>query len=349
MLTESGLKPFYEIPKGSRAGGDIHLNWTDLFLHAFWRMGWYCIADNGRLSEGHSDIYAFPPKLADNGSKYDPDEWEIPPAWAVEFEVYPERHPDRVIENYLRNAASRIRTVFVTDSEERKKRILQALKENNVSAYVPVLLVNRAAIHVDVEKAVRALTTIQEPASLEQALAEAESTAAKEQAKKNDGGDLAEITEKQNLTGESQQRTTSSAVQVAPPVNIRTESEGEDIEEQDSGNAGTASISGENKEKTPGEGEEEEDTTATVMEMLSQELADDESLVRVLRTVKENPGLKSSDIVARLGIPRMSFMRKSAKLKELGLISTKERMPGYAITERGMALLEKIDETDDGK
>jgi predicted transcriptional regulator len=349
ILTPSGLKPFYEIPKGARAGGDIHLNWMDLFLHAFWRIGWYCIADNGRLTEGHPDIYAFPPKLAENGSKYDPDEWETPPAWAVEFEVYPERHPDRVIENYVRNAASRIKTVFVTDSEERKKRILQALKENNIPAYVPVLLVNRAATHVDVEKTVRALTTIQEPASLEQALAEAESTAAKEQAKKNDGGDLAEIAEKQNLTEERQQRTTSSAVQVAPPVNIRTESEGGKTEEQDSRNAGNASISGENKERAPDEGEEEEDTTATVMEMLSQELADDESLVRVLRIVKGNPGMKSSDIVARLGIPRMSFMRKSAKLKELGLISTRERMPGYAITDRGMTLLEKIGERDYGK
>ena len=338
-LAESGLKPFYEIPKGARAGGNIHLNWMDLFLHAFWRMGWYCIADNGHLSEGHSDIYAFPPKPVDNGSKYDPDEWESPPAWAVEFEVYPERHTDRVIENYLRNATSRIKTVFITDSEERKKRILQVLKEHSISAYVPVLLVNRVSTHSDVEKTVHALTAIPEPVLLEQAIAEAESTVGREQGKENVRDDLAEIPEKQNLTDGSQQRTISNAVQVAPPVNIRTESEGGDIEEQDSGDVGNASISGEN----------EEDTTATVMEMLYQELADDESLVRVLRTIKENQGLKSSDIVARLGIPRMSFMRKSAKLKELGLIFTKERMPGYAITDRGMTLLDKIVERDDGR
>lgn len=348
-LTESGLKPFYEIPKGARAGGDIHLNWMDLFLHAFWRIGWYCIADNGRLSEGHSDIYAFSPKLEDDGSKYNSDEWENLPVWALEFEVYPERHIDRVIENYRRNAASRIRTVFVTDSEERKKRILQALKEHNISAYVPVLLVNRVSTHSDVEKVVHALTGIREPALLEQAIAEAESIAAKEQGRENARDGLGEITEKQNLTGGSPQRTTSSAVQVAPPVNIRTESEGGDIEEQDSGDAGNASISGENEEKTPDEGEEEEDTTTTVMEMLYQELAEDESLVRILHAVKESPGLKSSDIVARLGIPRMSFMRKSAKLKELGLILTKERMPGYVITDRGMAILDRINERDDGK
>ncbi len=346
-LTEAGLKPFYEMPKGARTGGNIHLNWMDLFLHAFWRMGWYCIADNGRLSEGQSDIYAFSPKLAENGSKYDPDEWGIPPAWAVEFEVYPERHPDRAIENYLRNAASRTKTVFITDSQERKKRILQALNEHSISSYVPVLLVNRVSTHADAEKVVHALTAIQEPVLLEQAVGEPELPAVKEHG--NENVREVEIIEKKDLTHGSQQKTIPNAAHAAPPVSFRTESEGRDIEEQDSGNAGNESVSSENKEKTLGEGEEEEDTAATVMEMLYQELADDESLVRILRTVKESPDLKSSDIVARLGIPRMSFMRKSAKLKELGLILTKERMPGYSITDRGMTILDRFNKRDNAK
>lgn len=78
------------------------------------------------------------------------------------------------------------------------------------------------------------------------------------------------------------------------------------------------------------------------MDMLHQELADDESLVKILMAVKEKPGLKSSDILPKLDMPRRTFMRKSLKLKELGLISAMERVPGYTITERGMALLEEI-------
>jgi DNA-binding transcriptional ArsR family regulator len=340
ILTESGLKPFYEIPKGARAGGDIHLNWMDLFLHAFWRMGWYCIADNGRLSEGHSDIYAFSPKLAENGSKYDPDEWESPPAWAVEFEVYPERHPDRAIENYLRNAASRIRTVFVTDSEERKKRILQALKEHSVSAYVPVLLVNRAATHSDVEKVVHALTAIREPALLEQVIAEAESSSvSKGQEKENVRGDDVEvIAEKQNPA-----EMTSPAI--SRPEVERANMKERDPEEEDD-DASNTDVSGENEEQVIISGEVAEEgepsSSTTVMDMLHQELADDESLASILLAVKENPGLKSSDILPKLDMPRRTFMRKSLKLKELGLISAMERVPGYTITERGMALLEEI-------
>lgn len=236
-LTESGLKPFYEIPKGARAGGDIHLNWTDLFLHAFWRFGWYCIADNGHLSEGYSDIYAFSPKQADNGSKYDPDEWEIPPAWAVEFEVYPERHPDRAIENYLRNAASMIKTIFVTDSEERKKRILQALKEHSVSAYVPVLLVNRAATHSDVEKVGHALTAIREPALLEQVIAEAESSSvSKGQEKENVRDDV-------EVTVEKQSRVEMTSPAISRPEVERANMEERDPEEDDASNT---DVSGEN-------------------------------------------------------------------------------------------------------
>jgi DNA-binding transcriptional ArsR family regulator len=332
ILTESGLKPFYEIPKGARAGGDIHLNWMDLFLHAFWRIGWYCIADNGRLSEGHSDIYAFSPKLADNGSKYDPDDWESPPAWAVEFEVYPERHPDRAIQNYLRNAASRIKTVFITDSEERKKRILQALKEHSISAYVPVLLVNRAATHSDAEKMIHALTTIQEPALLEQAVAETESSVSKGQGKENARDDGGMVAEKQN------------PAEMTSPAISRPEAEGANMEECDSeDDASNTDVSGENEEQIiSGEDVEKVDPSTTVMDMLYHELADDESLVQILLAVKENPGLKSSDIIPKLDMPRRTFMRKSLKLKELGLISAIERVPGYTITERGMALLEKI-------
>jgi DNA-binding transcriptional ArsR family regulator len=341
ILTESGLKPFYEIPKGARAGGDIHLNWMDLFLHAFWRMGWYCIADNGLLSEGHSDIYAFPPKLTENGSKYDPDEWEIPPAWAVEFEVYPERHPDRVMENYLRNASSRIKTVFVTDSEERKKRILQALKEHNVSAYVPVLLVNRAATHAYVEKVVHALTAIREPALLEQAIAEAESSSvSKGQEKENVRDDVEVIAEKQNPA-----EMTSTAIS-RPEVEGANNMEERVPQEEDGDDASNTDVSGENEEQVIISGEDAEEgepsSSTTVMDMLYQELADDESLASILLAVKENPGLKSSDILPKLDMSRRTFMRKSLKLKELGLISAMERVPGYTITERGMALLEEI-------
>ncbi len=333
-LTESGLKPFYEIPKGARAGGDVHLNWIDLFLHAFWRMGWYCIADNGHLSEGHSDIYAFSPKLADNGSKYDSDEWESPPAWAVEFEVYPERHPDRVIENYLRNAASGIRTVFVTDSEERKKRILQALKERSISAYVPVLLVSRAATHSNVEKVVHALTAIREPALLKQVIADAESFVSKGQEKENVRDDV-------EMTAEKHSRVEMTSTAISRP-----EVEGANMKErdpEDDDDASNTDVSGENEEQIIwGEDVERGEPSTTVMDMLYQELADDESLVKILLAVKENPGLKSSDILPKLDMPRRTFMRKSLKLKELGLISAMERVPGYTITERGMALLEEI-------
>jgi hypothetical protein len=337
ILTESGLKPFYEIPKGARAGGDIHLNWMDLFLHAFWRVGWYCIADNGSLGEGHSDIYAFSPKPADNGSKYDPDGWESPPAWAVEFEVYPERHPDRAMENYLRNAASRIKTVFVTDSEERKERILKALKENNISAYVPVLLANRAATHVDVEKAIHALTAIQEPVLLEQAITEAVSSSlpvSKGQGKEDARDDVEMIAEKQN------------PAEMTSPAISRSEAERANAEECDSeDNADNADVSGRNEEEqivSREDVEEGGDSSKTVMDMLYQELADDGSLVSILLAVKENPGLKSSDILPKLDMPRRTFMRKSLKLKELGLISVMERVPGYTITERGTALLGEI-------
>jgi hypothetical protein len=60
---------------------------------------------------------------------------------------------------------------------------------------------------------------------------------------------------------------------------------------------------------------------------------------RVLRAIAEQPGVVSSVLAARVGMPRPDFKLRVRKLKELGLTQSLE--VGYRISPRGRAVLEK--------
>jgi hypothetical protein len=61
----------------------------------------------------------------------------------------------------------------------------------------------------------------------------------------------------------------------------------------------------------------------------------------VLRTIRDQPGVRAADLAVQFGRERAPFKLDVRKLKELGLTESLPR--GYRITPRGLALLDQLD------
>jgi hypothetical protein len=61
----------------------------------------------------------------------------------------------------------------------------------------------------------------------------------------------------------------------------------------------------------------------------------------VLRCIAERPSVHAADLAASFGREKLSFKRDVRKLKELGL--TESLRPGYRLSRRGRAALERLD------
>jgi len=61
----------------------------------------------------------------------------------------------------------------------------------------------------------------------------------------------------------------------------------------------------------------------------------------ILRLIKDNPGVVSTELAPQVGMERFPFKQRVRRLKELGL--TESLRVGYRISPRGEALLEHLD------
>jgi len=116
---------------GSRkAGGIEHVQIVSHILkRKIWPKGWIAKVDTGEYLD-IPDIIVSPTRMHEEGEGLiDPKHWDYERSFAVEIEIYPERHWDRVKKNYERNRRMGFPTVFVVPSQELKEALEKKLGE----------------------------------------------------------------------------------------------------------------------------------------------------------------------------------------------------------------------------
>jgi hypothetical protein len=117
--------------KGEKAGDIKHVQAIVAQRKAYWLNGWITRVDTGETDESVADLYVTPTLSAPDteGAKgyIDPKRWNYERSFAVEVESYPQKHWDRVRNNYERNKKMGFPTAFILPTEglatELKKKL----------------------------------------------------------------------------------------------------------------------------------------------------------------------------------------------------------------------------------
>ena len=108
--------------KGDKAGDIKHVQAIVSQRQVYWLMGWITRIDTGETDESVADLYVTPTMSASDveGAKgyIDPQRWDYERSFAVEVESYPQKHWDRVRNNYDRNRKMGFPTAFIVPTEE---------------------------------------------------------------------------------------------------------------------------------------------------------------------------------------------------------------------------------------
>jgi hypothetical protein len=118
--------------RGEKAGGVKHIQAIMAQRKIYWLNGWIVGIDTGETDESIADLYVTPtlPNPHLKGKGYiDPDCWDYKRSFAVEVESYPQKHWNRLENNYNRNKQMGFPTVFVvpnqTDAAKLKEKLAQ--------------------------------------------------------------------------------------------------------------------------------------------------------------------------------------------------------------------------------
>ncbi|MEM3485114.1 MAG: type IV secretion system DNA-binding domain-containing protein [Candidatus Methanomethyliaceae archaeon] len=143
MMTEYAKSKFKDVPTGQRGGGDEHTVILGRYVAEQRQNGFFCIVDKGNdPARSLPDVIVFPPQYMPNG-KIHPRVWDYARKFAVEIEVDPYHHRDRVVENWEKCLKYGLPVNFITTSHQNKELIISLLSgkgklvQNLLKDYAP--------------------------------------------------------------------------------------------------------------------------------------------------------------------------------------------------------------------
>jgi len=86
----------------------------------YWQKGWIASIDTGETNASTADLYITPTLPATNtkaNGHIDPNNWNYKHSFAIEVESYPQKHWDRLENNYIRNKQMGFPTVFIVPNQ----------------------------------------------------------------------------------------------------------------------------------------------------------------------------------------------------------------------------------------
>jgi len=119
--------------QGEKAGGVRHVQTIVMLRKVYWLNGWIVRVDDGETDESLADLYVTPtlPASRSEGAKgfIDHTQWDYPRSFAVEVECYPNKHWDRLQNNYQRNKKMGFPTVFAVPNQNDATQLQEKLLE----------------------------------------------------------------------------------------------------------------------------------------------------------------------------------------------------------------------------
>lgn len=125
-LSEIAKSKFRDVPNGQRGGGVDHVMIIGRYVAEQRQNGFYCIVDRGASEDSLPDIIVFPPQYSSTG-RIHPRMWNYAKKFAVEVEIDPIHHPDRVLANWEKCLKYGMPVNFITTSLEGQKKIAALL------------------------------------------------------------------------------------------------------------------------------------------------------------------------------------------------------------------------------
>ena len=118
--------------RGEKAGGVKHIQTITAQRKKYWQKGWIVAIDTGETNASTADLYITPTLPTTNTQAkghIDPNNWNYKHSFAIEVESYPQKHWDRLENNYKRNKQMGFPTVFVvpnqTDADKLKTKLTE--------------------------------------------------------------------------------------------------------------------------------------------------------------------------------------------------------------------------------
>jgi len=137
-LTDRKAKRLLDVSfQGEKAGGVEHISAIMAQRKIYWQNGWIVRIDDGETDESLADLYVTPtlPASRVEGTKgyIDHSCWDYPRSFAVEVECYPQKHWERLENNYKRNRKMGFPTVFIVPNQTDEKKLQEKLLEWNAT------------------------------------------------------------------------------------------------------------------------------------------------------------------------------------------------------------------------
>ncbi|MGB9694235.1 MAG: helicase HerA domain-containing protein, partial [Fervidobacterium sp.] len=123
------------IPGESARAGDLTHVTIMMDMWKYYTMqGYYVICDTGSIGPELPDLIVYPPSYIINDERVlDPSLWDSAHRFAIEVEVYPEKHPDRVVHNYQKCKDMGMPVIFIVPEEKQVNKIKEILKQANAN------------------------------------------------------------------------------------------------------------------------------------------------------------------------------------------------------------------------
>jgi len=140
-LTDKRVKRLLDTPfRGEKAGGVEHIQVIMAQRKIYWQNGWIVRIDNGETDESIADLYVTPtlPASKIEGAKgyIDHTCWDYKRSFAVEIERYPNKHWDRLENNYRRNKKMGFPTVFIVPNQVDEAKLKEKLFNWNATCVI---------------------------------------------------------------------------------------------------------------------------------------------------------------------------------------------------------------------
>ncbi|MCL2135872.1 MAG: type IV secretory system conjugative DNA transfer family protein [Candidatus Bathyarchaeota archaeon] len=119
--------------KGEKAGGVKHVYAIMELRKTYWLNGWIVRVDSGETVASVADLYVTPtlPASPTTGTQgyIDHNNWDYEHSFAVEIECYPQKHFDRLQNNYNRNKKMGFPTLFIVPTQTDEIKLKEKLFE----------------------------------------------------------------------------------------------------------------------------------------------------------------------------------------------------------------------------
>ncbi|MCL2476345.1 type IV secretion system DNA-binding domain-containing protein [Candidatus Bathycorpusculum sp.] len=118
--------------RGEKAGGVKHIQTIITQQKKYWQNGWIVTIDTGQTDASIADLYITPtlPIPTPKGKGHiDPNCWNYKHSFAVEVESYPQKHWDRLENNYRRNKQMGFPTIFIVPNQIDADKLKDKLTE----------------------------------------------------------------------------------------------------------------------------------------------------------------------------------------------------------------------------